>query len=502
MSSHDLVLLTPEQMYRADALAVQSGVSSLTLMENAGRAVAAAVVARFAKRPVLVLCGPGNNGGDGFVVARLLKDRGWAVQLALFGAVEKLKGDAAAMAARWNGQIAAGVLSAVDGAGLIVDALLGAGLDRDIEGPLKTLIEALNAGEARVISIDVPSGIDGASGAIRGVAVHADLTVTFFRKKPGHVLLPGRLRCGKLIVADIGIPQSVLAALSSTAFENSPALWTLPQLKADGHKYARGHCLVVSGGALHTGASRLAATAALRSGAGLVTVAGVSDALLVHAAHLTSVMLAEASDATGLAILLADRRKNAVIIGPAAGIGVATRAKVLAAMQAGAATVLDADALSSFSDAPETLFDAITANRGRPVILTPHDGEFERIFAGIEGPKIDRARTAAAKSGAVIVLKGGDTVIASPDGRVAVNTSAPATLATAGSGDVLSGIVGGLLAQGLAGFEAAAAAVWLHGEAAHIFGKPGLIAEDLPDLLPEALARLGDPAGRFPNSSD
>lgn len=468
-------LLTPTEMYRADALAVQAGVPSLALMESAGRAVAEEIVRRYGARPSLVLCGPGNNGGDGFVVARFLKTWGWPVRLALLGSRQALKGDAATMAARWDGPLEE--VEEVQGAGLIIDALFGAGLSRDFPAELAAVI---NGAGCPVVSVDVPSGLDGLTGHPRGASVKADVTVTFFRRKPGHVLLPGRTLCGEVVVADIGIPESVLQEIrprDSINWEIRP-----PQPAAERHKYGRGHAVVVSGGPLHTGASRLAAEAALRSGAGLVTISGAREALAVQAAHVSAIMLSDVD----LSKLLADRRKNAVCIGPAAGVGADTRDLVETVLMSGAATVLDADALSSFAEESGRLFRLVKLGVSRPVVMTPHDGEFSRIFKRVSGTdesKIEHARKAAQLSDAVIILKGADTVIAAPDGRARVNVNAPPSLATAGSGDVLAGIVTAMLAQGMPGFEAACAAVWLHGDAASRHGPRGLTAETLLQSL-------------------
>jgi NAD(P)H-hydrate epimerase len=486
-----LELLTAEEMGQADRLAIDGGVPGLTLMENAGRAVADDLARRFPDAgTVAVLCGPGNNGGDGFVTARYLAERGYRVRLGFDGEPAHLAADAAANAKRYGGQrerLSADILA---GADVVVDALFGAGLARPIEGDYAAMIERVNGSGLPVIAVDVPSGIDGTTGEVRGVTIEALSTVTFFRLKPGHLLLPGRLHCGEVSVADIGIPARVLDTIKPNTFANEPPLWLprFPWPTPEGHKYARGHAVVVSGPLYSTGAARLGARGALRVGAGLVTVATPRDALAVNASSLTAVMVREADDARALQGLLADERKNAVLIGPGVGVGERTRAMVLATLGSGAAVVLDADAITSFAETPAKLFAAI-AGHVAPVVLTPHDGEFARLFGNIEGSKFDRAREAARRSGATNVLKGADTVVASPDGMASINATTSSWLATAGTGDVLAGMVLGLLAQRMPPFEAASAAVWLHGKAAREFG-PGLIAEDVPEMLPKVLGEL------------
>jgi NAD(P)H-hydrate epimerase len=480
-------ILTVAQCYQADKYAAAHGVPTLTLMEKAGRAVADAIEARWAPLTVAVLCGPGNNGGDGFVVARLLRERGWDVRLALLGRRDALKGDAAAMAVCWSGGDEALSSTMFDDVTLIVDALFGAGLSRPLDGDVAALAKALNKSAIPVVAVDVPSGIAGDTGqALDGLSIEADLTVTFFRKKPAHVLSPEI--CGEIVVADIGIPAAALDEIKPTLFENGPAQWAYPWPQPKGYKYSRGHCVVVSGPAHATGAARMAARAALRVGAGLVSVASPEDAVATNAAHLTAIMLKPFDGAGELSDLLKDERLNSVVIGPGCGTGKETKAMVAAVLATKASVVLDADALTVFKDDPSALFKQVR----EPCVLTPHDGEFERVFPGLlkkSASRIDAAREAAKTAGCTVLLKGSDTVIAAPDGHAIVNTHSTAMLATAGSGDVLSGLIGGLMAQKVDSFRAAAMAAWLHGDAALRFG-PGLIAEDLPELMPEVLSAL------------
>jgi hydroxyethylthiazole kinase-like uncharacterized protein yjeF len=477
-------LLNVRQMNEADRLTVASGTPMIELMDNAGQAVAREIALRWRPCSITILCGPGGNGGDGFVAARHLSAAGWPVRLALLGRVEELSGAVRHHAGLWTGSVEPLSATVLDGAGLIVDALFGAGLDRVLAGASQEVLLAVERRGISMVAIDVPSGLMGDTGATLG-AVKAVLTVTFLRKKPGHLLLPGRRLCGEVIVADIGTPDAALEHVAPDTFENGPELWLehLPRPEDDSNKYTRGHAFI-SGGYPITGASRMAARAAARAGAGLVTIAVPEVALPIYATALSSIMVRPLVVPGQFGSFLEDRRLTALLIGPGAGVGDETRGRALAMLATGRSTLLDADALTSFQEYPSALDRAITG----PCVLTPHDGEFARLFDS-RGDKLTRARVAARRSGAIIVLKGSDTVIVDPDGRAIINANAPATLATAGAGDVLSGIILGLLAQGMAPFLAAAAGVWLHGAAATQFG-PGLIAEDLPELLPGVFRRL------------
>jgi ADP-dependent NAD(P)H-hydrate dehydratase / NAD(P)H-hydrate epimerase len=494
-------VLTTAEMERADRLTIAAGTPGLSLMLSAGQAVAQAAMELAEEGPIVVVAGRGNNGGDGFVAAAELAARGREVSVILLCERDSLQGDAASAARGWKHPVLPFNPQAIGKPALIIDALFGAGLNRPVKGEPHEMIEAINANGAPVLSVDLPSGINGTSGAVMGVAVRATETVTFFRQKPAHLLLPGRLHCGRVRVADIGIDANVLNEIAPRTFENVPQAWhtAFPVPQVDGHKYARGHAVIVSGDIAATGAARMSARGALRAGAGLVTLASPRDALAVNASALTAVMVRAIDSVIEFAELLNDKRLDTCVIGPGAGVGDRTRDLVLTALGAQRHLVLDADALTSFADAPDRLFEAIKAEPDVRVVLTPHEGEFPRLFSDISNKypgrsKLERVRGAAERSGAVVLLKGPDTVVASPDGRATIAANAPPWLATAGAGDVLSGMIAGMLAQGAPAFEAASIGVWMHGEAAREAG-PGLIAEDLAETLPAVFRRLYDEFG-------
>ncbi|WP_281301118.1 MULTISPECIES: NAD(P)H-hydrate dehydratase [unclassified Iodidimonas] len=511
------ILLSCAQMAKADQAAIRLGTSGLSLMEAAGRGIAEEALThmkgnRVKGRRALILAGPGNNGGDGWVAARHLMKAGIVVLVMSLVDPHELRGDAAAMAALYKGAWAVFDPDLVDpdilgDYDLIIDALFGAGLSRPVDGAAADLIAAANRSGAYHVAVDVPSGLSGDSGQPLGLVFDADLTVSFFRKKPGHLLMPGRQKCGQLVVRQIGIPDSVLDDIQPMVYENHPALWAdhWPQLAPDGHKYQRGHALVMSGGPPFTGAARLTASAALRAGAGAVTLITPEESYPIQAASLMEVMVAPFKDRAGYRAFMDDPRRTVLALGPGLGLHPDTREKVADALATAKPCVLDADGLSCFADDPEALF-AMIGSRAEDVVMTPHGGEFARLFGTTPAPdsadqadqadqkggaesKLERSLMAAQKSGAVIVHKGADSVIAAPDGRAAINSNAPPWLATAGSGDVLTGLVAGLMAQGMPAFEAACSAVWLHGAAALPAGR-GLIAGDLIAALPQVMRDL------------
>jgi hydroxyethylthiazole kinase-like uncharacterized protein yjeF len=493
-------LLTPEEMQEADRRAIAAGpLDGYGLMLRAGGAVADVVLERFpAAERVEVLCGPGNNGGDGYVVARLLAER--SVPVSIWATDQPRKGSDAERAAA-ECPIRPQPLEAFRGSpnGIVVDALYGAGLTRPLDGAAEAAVRRVDALGLPVVAVDVPSGVSGETGHVLGVAFSADLTVTFVRKKLGHLLYPGRKRCGELIVADIGVSDDVVVELDASTFENAPGLWrgVLPSPSVDTHKYRRGHVGVFSGGPASTGAARMAAMGAARVGAGAVTLLSPANAIEVNAAHLTSTILRKTESLDDVMDFVTDREPQALVFGPGLGfhakVGRFAIEMIEALVNADLLIVFDADAITGFAAQPDAFVAALGRSRGIHAFLTPHEGEFARLFPDIAADralsKLQKARMVAKRSGCTVVYKGPDTVIASPDGRAAINTNGTPLLATAGSGDVLAGFIAGLAAQGMPAFEAACAAVWMHAEAARAFG-PGLIAEDLPQSVVPILRNI------------
>ena len=478
----DALIIAPAEMSAIDRDAALSGIDSFRLMTSAGMAVAAAALRLYpGALRFVVLCGPGNNGGDGYVAAAALAGSGVAVCVFSLGEPGQLNGDAALAFKDWTGSTAPLAHYTPQPGDIVIDALFGAGLARPVTPAVALKMQAVTQAGLPVIAIDLPSGLDGRTGQVLGESFRASQTITFMARKPGHLLMPGRTLCGSLQVFDIGIPERILLSHASGLCENGPHLWAghTHVLDPSAHKFKRGHLAIFSGGPLSTGAARLSAMAGLTAGAGLVTLASPSAALAANAAHLTAVMLKEVDDAVGVSHWLADKRISAFVLGP--GFGDLERARQYALVLCERALVLDADGITAFKDDPALLFDAFAGGKTH-LVMTPHDGEFARLFADIDADptlsKVDRATAAAKRSHAVIVYKGADTVIASPDGRAAINTNAPPWLATAGSGDTLAGIIGAHLAQGMPAFEAAAAGVWRHGRAGNKAGE-GLTAEDL-----------------------
>ncbi len=491
-------VLTVADMEAADRLTIETGTPGIQLMEAAGAAVATEILRRWSPRPTIVLCGPGNNGGDGFVVARILHEFGWPVQLARLDPGRKVADDAALAARRWRGDEIPATVGSLDGIALVVDAMFGAGLDRPLGGMAKQLVEEINRRNLDCVAIDIPSGVSGDTGRLLGerdsaaCAPNCRLAVTFCRPKPGHFLEPGRSLCGALVVAPIGIPDGIPAQLNSRIALNSPALWHgyLQRPDAGDHKYTRGHALVLGGEAL-TGAARLAARAARRVGVGLLTIASPPSAVAIYADDEPGAIVRSVAKDADFERMVSDQRVSAVLVGPGAGVEDATRRRALIALASGKPCLLDADALSVFADAPDALFPRL----GENCLLTPHEGEFARLFPDLADPealaigKLERAVAGARRAGAVVLLKGADTVIARPEGTAILSPFGPPTLATGGSGDVLAGLAIGLMGQGMPALWAASAASWIQAEAARAIG-PGLIAEDLPEQIPTVLARI------------
>ena len=478
-------ILTTQQMYQADALTIARGMAGIDLMENAGRSVVDEIKKRWEPRETIVLCGPGNNGGDGFVIARLLMEANWPVQLILLDDKNLLSGDCAKAAAKWSGSCNKPSIKLLADHPLVIDALFGAGLTRALTGDALELVQYINLHNLDCVGVDIPSGVHGNSGQVLGDAPKCCLTVTFFMPKPAHVLMPARTILGDLVVTDIGIKEDVLDQIPPNLFVNSPSLWAnkFPTPKIDAHKFSRGHVLI-AGGEIMTGAALLAARAARRIGAGLVTIAAPPSTWPVYASDQPGNLIKKTANLAEFEQQLSDPRITSIIIGPGLGLGDKTKEFVLSALKTKKPLILDADGISVFEDNPEQLMDHLHES----CVLTPHEGEFTRLFHQ-QGDKVTKSIEAAKAANTCVLLKGPDTVIATPSGNATINTVGNAYLATAGSGDVLAGLIGGLMAQGMAPFNAACCAVWMHGKAAEDFG-PGLIAEDIPPLIPKIMRTI------------
>jgi ADP-dependent NAD(P)H-hydrate dehydratase / NAD(P)H-hydrate epimerase len=484
MAVETSLLISPSAMGRIDADAARSGIDSYGLMEAAGAHVAACVLSGYPGiRRAVVLCGPGNNGGDGHVVARLLASSG--VPVLRIGIPPKPGGDADRAHCACDQELRNFADWQPAEGDVIVDALFGAGLDRPIEGDLAEVIERVAQSALPVVAVDLPSGVSGRTGRPTGPCLEAAQTVTFAALKSGHLLMPGKALCGEVHVCDIGIPARLIVS-DEQVWRNHQGLYQdrLPANSAGQHKYSRGHLVVFAGPLISGGAARLSATAGLHAGAGLVSLATPPGAVLSQAAHLTAVMQHSVADADALADWLEDPRLSAFVLGP--GFGDMDRAREYCRLLAGTGrpVVLDADGLSAFAADQKALAGLFEGDTR--LMITPHEGEFRRLFPDLADDddlsKIDRALAAARRLNAFVLYKGPDTVIAAPDGRAAVNADAPSWLATAGSGDVLAGVAGSLLAQGMPGFEAGCATVAMHGAAARRCG-PGMTAEDLASRI-------------------
>ncbi|MEH6402495.1 MAG: NAD(P)H-hydrate dehydratase [Sneathiella sp.] len=486
----NLKILSVEQMYEADSRTIQQGVSGKVLMENAGQGVTAFIEEGWDICRAAILCGPGNNGGDGYVIARALRDAGWPVKVYAYGDVQKLSGDAEFMFQKIEGNVEPLTALDLDQTDLVVDALFGAGFRGAFPTEIETLFDTMQSKSISIVCVDVPSGMDGNSGEVAKGTPCADLTVSFCRPKTGHLFYPAIKNMGRFEVIDIGISDEIIDDLKIQVFENAPDLWLdlLPVPSAMGHKYDRGHCTVMGGGLKSMGAARIAARCALRSGAGAVTLLCAPSALMAYSISLDAVMVQSLRDPEDLGDWLATKRIASILIGPGNGVSDRTRANVIEALKSKATVILDADALTVFKDDPDLLFDKISKKEVGHVILTPHEAEFARIFE-FEGTALERCQKAALRSGAIVVLKGASTIISEPTGRTVINTNATPWLATAGSGDSLAGIISGLIAASMPCFEATTMGVWMHGEAGIRFG-PGLIAEDIEAQIPRILADL------------
>ncbi|MEO1041400.1 MAG: NAD(P)H-hydrate dehydratase [Pseudomonadota bacterium] len=473
-------LLTPVAMAAADQRTIDAGTARGTLIARAARSVFRILRAQFTRRPVTVLCGPGQNGEDGWMLAALLADAGWPLEIIDLGGGLQIDDPAPEGLASY---VRPSGIFAPTSSSLIVDAVLGAGLARPVSGEIARVFEKLNQSDAKVLAIDLPSGIDGATGEVRGQAVHADVTVTFHRLKPGHLIGDGAELSGRIFLCDIGIAPE---ADDASAVWNAPCLWrdSLCGLVRETHKYARGHVCVIGGPGLKGGAARLSARAASVSGAGAVTYLSPLSGAEFAAATFDAVMVKPLGDREALDAFLRDR-VGAVVLGPGMGHAEKAEEAVKAVLETKLPCVLDADALTLYEGRTDELFEHLHG----ACVLTPHEGEFSRLFPDLSGDKRIRTEKAAELSGATVLLKGSTTVIAKTGEPTVISSHGSPALATAGSGDVLAGLIGGFLAKGVTPVKAAAAGAWVHADAARDAG-PSLNADHLPARIVSVMEAL------------
>jgi len=485
--THGSAIFLPEEMRRFERLNFTKK-QSYEFMERAGHEVFKLIENNFTKKQsVIVLCGPGNNGGDGFVVARYLMEEGYKVKVYTFANKDNYIGDALEALKNFKGVIKALSFFNLEKKALIVDALFGIGLKRKIKGRLKKIFQQIKKSNNPVVSVDIPSGISSSDGKILGSAIKATFTVTFHRKKAGHVLGDGKEFSGKLSVVDIGFSNK---KMKNRYIENSPHLWVkyFPWKKISGHKYSRGRVVVHGGQKEFTGATILSAQAALRTGTGSVKIICSKNTLQIYSLKFPSVLKTEINNIYQLEKFLKKEKITSILIGPGAGSNKKVKEIVKLILRKVKYAVIDADALTCFKNDLKSLYNLLDKNK----IITPHLGEFHRIFPTIKKKlnNVDKVLIATKLTKSNIVLKGSSTIIISYDKKIIINDHSSSELAVIGSGDVLSGLIVSLVGdKKMSPFLAGCAATWIHGDIAKKYGK-GLIAEDIVKGIPAALKRL------------
>ena len=475
-------ILSSKQVYEVE----KNIKPSFDLMNNAGKLSAKYINKNLPKKNILVLCGTGGNGGDGFITGNELKKYKWNVTISIIGDIEKITGDSLKAYKKLKIKNTNFNDINLDNIDYVIDAIFGIGLNRNLDNEYIKTIEKINNKKLPVIALDIPSGVNSDNGTISNATFNCFLTLTYSAYKLGHYLLPSAEKCGKIVLLDIGIPKPLIKNTKPVINLNSPSIWKdkIVWPKVNDHKYSRG-CIVIIGGPKEmTGAARLAAKAAQRAGSGIVILACDKNSSDIYYRTLTSQIVKSYRNIPELKNIIKDKRINSVVIGP--GLGINNKNVVKNVLKHSNNIIIDADAITCFQNDIKSFKDLI---RNKTVILTPHEGEFKKLFPNIKGNLVDKAIYAAKKLNSIIVLKSANTIIASQNNHVILNKYGSRWLATAGSGDVLAGIIGALLSNGMDAFHAAAFGVWIHSSAGIYFG-PGLIAEDISDLIPKIYKKI------------